>query len=240
MIHATVGFVLLLLAAAMLSAAGLTPAPPVAAPPPPGLFPPPPVATGQWPVDPARITRAYLPPSVRWGAGHRGVDLAAVSGQPVHSMASGVVSFVGVIGGIPVVAVRYPGVDHRRSTYQPVIASVVFGQGVEQGAAIGTVAPSGGHCGGIHHCLHVGLRTDTAYLDPGLLVGRVTAVLKPQVRGRAHPIYSPSARPGDRRGEARAALGLRTLVQRRARVRLGERRPQPLDGHVGVPLRRRQ
>ncbi len=65
-------------------------------------------APGQWPVDPPTIVRAFSPPAVSWGAGHRGVDLAASTGQPVRSMAAGVIGFVGVVAGVPVVAVGYP------------------------------------------------------------------------------------------------------------------------------------
>jgi murein DD-endopeptidase MepM/ murein hydrolase activator NlpD len=137
------------------------------------------VPTGQWPVDDPLVTRYFQPPSARWLAGHRGVDVAAATGDPVRSMAAGTVSFVGVIGGIPVVSVRYPGIEHRRSTYEPVTATVHSGQPVAQGELLGTVAAAGGHCGGNHGCLHIGLKTDTQYLDPASLVRRPPAVLKP-------------------------------------------------------------
>jgi murein DD-endopeptidase MepM/ murein hydrolase activator NlpD len=136
------------------------------------------VATGQWPVDSPTITRGFEPPSADWLAGHRGVDLAAQTGDPVRSMAAGTIGFAGQIGGVPVVTVRYPGSGHRRSTYEPVTASVHAGQRVAQGELIGTIAPAGGHCGG-RGCLHVGLKTDAGYLDPASLLRRPPAVLKP-------------------------------------------------------------
>jgi murein DD-endopeptidase MepM/ murein hydrolase activator NlpD len=136
------------------------------------------VATGQWPVDSPTITRGFEPPSANWLAGHRGVDLAAEAGDQVRSMAVGTIGFVGQIGGVPVVTVRYPGTGHRRSTYEPVTASVRVGQRVAQGQLIGTVAPAGGHCGG-RDCLHVGLKTDSGYLDPASLLRRPPAILKP-------------------------------------------------------------
>jgi len=135
---------------------------------------------GQWPVRPPTVVRPFDPPAANWNAGHRGIDLAAVAGQAVVSMAPGVVSFVGTIAGVPVVSVAYPGSERLRSTYEPVDASVRVGQQVGVGATLGTVAPSGGHCGGVHGCLHVGLRTDNRYLDPATLVDRRPAVLKPQ------------------------------------------------------------
>ena len=134
------------------------------------------VATGQWPI-PGPIVAPYDPPAADWQAGHRGIDLAATPGEPVRSMAAGTVAFVGSIGGIAVVTVGYPGSTRLRSTYEPVIGSVRVGQRVAAGEVIGTVAASGGHCGG--SCLHVGLRTDSRYLDPTLLVTRRPAVLRP-------------------------------------------------------------
>jgi murein DD-endopeptidase MepM/ murein hydrolase activator NlpD len=136
-------------------------------------------AIGHWPVDPPTIVRAFAPPVVAWAAGHRGVDLAASTGQEVRSMAAGVVTFVGDVAGIPVVTVGYPSADGRRSTYEPVIASVRPGQAVNVGTPLGTVAESGGHCGGARGCLHVGLRTDGRYLNPRILVSGEPAVLKP-------------------------------------------------------------
>jgi hypothetical protein len=82
------------------------------------------------------------------------------------------------------VSVAYPGSERLRSTYEPVVASVAIGQEVPLGGLLGTVAPVGGHCGGERGCLHVGLRTDTRYLDPRVLVSRLPAVLKPQTRSR--------------------------------------------------------
>ena len=218
--HATVAHVLPFAAAATLLAgvsllAGLTAGPDWSASAGP---------IGQWPVEPPIVTQAYHPPSVRWGAGHRGVDLRATSGQPVHSMQAGQVAFVGIIDGVPVVTVRYPGPDHRRSTYQPVVPSVTVGQSIPQGAILGAVAPEGGHCGGLVGCLHVGLRTDTAYLDPAILVRRPPAILKPVGRSSSSV----------------GRTGTRLLVERGPRVSLGERRSQPLDRHVRIALRRRE
>ena len=134
---------------------------------------------GDWPVTPPDVVRGFAPPSVRWGAGHRGIDLVATTGQEVRSMAAGTVSFVGVVAGAPVISVRYPGQRSLRSTYEPVTAEVQVGQRVDVGEVIGTVADLGGHCGGAIGCLHIGLRTDATYLDPRTLVERRPAVLKP-------------------------------------------------------------
>lgn len=137
------------------------------------------VVMGTWPVADPTVVARFDPPVAAWSSGHRGVDLAARTGDVVRSMAAGTVLFAGTIAGKPVVSVGYPGPDRPRSTYEPVIPSVAVGQQVAEGAVLGTVAVIGGHCGGTRGCLHVGLRTDTRYLDPLTLVGRAPAVLKP-------------------------------------------------------------
>lgn len=139
---------------------------------------------GTWPIDPPRVMSAFRLPPEPWDPGHRGVDLAARSGDPVRSMATGIVTFAGLLAGKAVVVVRYP--DGRRSTYEPVVAVVTPGQVVSTGTLLGAVAVAGGHCGGAAGCLHVGLRADRAYLDPTILVGRRPAVLKPLHRPTGH------------------------------------------------------
>ncbi|MCX6434322.1 MAG: M23 family metallopeptidase [Actinobacteria bacterium] len=134
---------------------------------------------GQWPVADPTLLSVFRPPSSVWGAGHRGVDLAARTGQEVRAMAAGVVSFAGTIAGKPVVAIALPGPGSRRVTYEPVVATVAVGQAVRAGDVIGTLAAAGGHCGGAVGCVHIGLRTADGYLDPLSLMGRRPAVLKP-------------------------------------------------------------
>ena len=136
-----------------------------------------------WPVDDPRVVSGFRPPAADWQAGHRGVDLAARTSDPVRAMAAGVVGFAGVIAGKPVVTVTLPG--GARLTYEPVLASVTVGTLVRDGDVIGRVASSGGHCGGARGCLHVGLRSttgtgDPAYRDPLSLLERRPAVLKPR------------------------------------------------------------
>lgn len=142
--------------------------------------PPPPPVTSAVPVPP--VVRPYEPPTERYGAGHRGVDLAAPGGSPVRSLTGGRVAFVGTVAGVPVVTVRLP--DGRRVTYQPVRAAVAPGEPVDAGTVLGTVAAgmggAGGHCADAG-CLHVGLLRGSTYLDPGVLLEGAPApvVLKP-------------------------------------------------------------
>jgi len=136
-----------------------------------------------WPVDDPIVVSVFRPPEADWRAGHRGIDLAARTGDPVRAMASGMVGFAGMIAGKPVVTVVLAG--GARLTYEPVLATVHAGALVRDGEVIGSVAASGGHCGGGRGCLHVGLRTTTGsgatvYLDPLSLLERRPAVLKPR------------------------------------------------------------
>ncbi|MFM8896037.1 MAG: murein hydrolase activator EnvC family protein [Actinomycetales bacterium] len=140
-------------------------------------------ATWGWPVRDPVIVRGFAAPEEAWGRGHRGIDLAAVPGQEVMAIGSGIVRFAGSIAGKPVVTVEHPGAG-LRSTYEPVLATVSVGSAVRTGTVIGTVAATGGHCAG--HCLHLGVihlaeippGAPRIYLDPVRLMGR-WAILKP-------------------------------------------------------------
>jgi murein DD-endopeptidase MepM/ murein hydrolase activator NlpD len=123
---------------------------------------------GVWPLEPRpEVVRGFDPPEVRWGSGHRGVDLSGRVGQPVRAALPGTVSFAGRVAGRGVVVV-----DHgaTRTTYQPVTASVRRGAVVSRGQVIGTLAWFGTHCLPAA-CLHWGLRAGETYLDPLQLVG---------------------------------------------------------------------
>ena len=170
-----------------------------------------------WPVDTPHVVSGFRPPEAAWSAGHRGIDLAAATGDPVRAMAGGTVSFVGRIAGKPVVTVQHEGTAGLRSTYEPVVAVVAAGASVHAGDLLGTVAAVGGHCGGVAGCVHVGLRDSVSYRDPMSVLGRRPAVLKPWAAARSRP-----------------------RIGRRARVRLGERGTQPLHRDMRVPLGRRQ
>jgi murein DD-endopeptidase MepM/ murein hydrolase activator NlpD len=121
-----------------------------------------------WPLDPRpSVLAGFRPPSTAYGPGHRGVDLAASPAQPVRAVAAGRVSFAGVIGGKPTVAITHS--DGIRSTYEPVVASVSAGDDVVVGQVIGLVAGSGSHC--VATCVHLGAIRGSTYLDPLLMLG---------------------------------------------------------------------
>lgn len=137
------------------------------------------VPNGLWPVDDPRVTSGFRPPAHSWEHGHRGVDLAASTGDEVRAVMPGVVTVAGTIAGKPVVAVALPGDSRSRVTYEPVVARLRVGTEVRAGEVLGVLAATGGHCGGTAGCLHLGLRTPTGYRDPLTLIERVPAVLKP-------------------------------------------------------------
>jgi murein DD-endopeptidase MepM/ murein hydrolase activator NlpD len=159
MMRARLLLVLVVVTTALTSYSGPT-APAVAAPGPPN---PVSVLWG-WPLaGRPLVTRAFDPPSTRFGAGHRGVDLAAVPGQQVLAAGAGVVVFAGMVAGRPVVSVDHAG--GLRTTYEPVQPVVAAGQVVARGSPLGGVVA--GHAGcPADACLHWGLRRGDAYLDP--------------------------------------------------------------------------
>lgn len=133
----------------------------------------------------SNVTRRADIPDKNWMPGHRGVDLAARTGQDILAAEDGVVAFTGVVAGVPVVSVDHA--DGIRTTYQPVHATVRAGEKVKEGETIGRMAaPAGDHAG-----LHWGARTgkDT-YINPLSLLDAPQIRLKP---------VTPEGAPGRRR-----------------------------------------
>ena len=130
-----------------------------------------------WPLTPRpEVARPFVRPASRYGVGHRGVDLAGRSGQPVLAVDDGVVSHVGVIAGRGTVTVVHP--SGLRSTYEPVDAAVRRGDLVVRGSPLGSLVEAGSHCGALA-CLHLGAIRDAAYLDPLTLLGGARVRLLP-------------------------------------------------------------
>lgn len=123
----------------------------------------------RWPLDGApRVVRAFDPPPQRWAAGHRGVDLAGLPGGAVRAAGTGVVRFAGRIAGRGVVSVAHEG--GLRTTYEPLDPRVRAGDRVFAGDLLGVLVT--GHRGcAVPACLHWGLRSGSAYLDPLALLG---------------------------------------------------------------------
>ncbi|MGW4523097.1 M23 family metallopeptidase [Amycolatopsis sp. NPDC004378] len=124
-----------------------------------------------WPLSPTPVVTKYFDaPETPYGAGHRGVDLAAVPGQDVLAADAGVVVFAGVVAGRPVISVDHDG--GLRTTYEPVEPQVAVGDQVYRGQVLGSVLA--GHPGcAVAACLHWGVRRGDEYVDPLALTGEV-------------------------------------------------------------------
>jgi murein DD-endopeptidase MepM/ murein hydrolase activator NlpD len=135
-----------------------------------------------WPSDSHAVLRGFEAPATPYAAGHRGVDTAAATGDPVHAVADGVVAFAGTVAGRGAVAIDHDGV---RSSVEPVEPAVRTGERVQQGEVIGHLSAGGAHPAGV---LHLGARVRVgthagagwAYVSPLLYLGGATrAVLLP-------------------------------------------------------------
>ncbi len=125
-------------------------------------------AAAQWPLDPRpEIVARFDPPNSAYGAGHRGVDLLGRPGEPVLAALGGTITYAGNLAGRGVVVI-----DHgsRRTTYEPVLATVAVGDHVRAGDVLGTLEVAASHCFP-RSCLHWGLIEGDEYLDPLSLMG---------------------------------------------------------------------
>jgi len=133
----------------------------------------------RWPLRPrSLVLRPFRAPVSTYGAGHRGLDLAAADGAPVLAVEGGVVTHAGMVAGRGTVTVAHVG--GLSSTYEPVDAVVAVGAVVSVGDVLGTLrARDGpGHCAG-RACLHLGARRGGTYLDPYRLLAGGRPVLLP-------------------------------------------------------------
>ncbi len=134
-----------------------------------------------WPLQPRpAVVRQFDAPTPNWNRGHRGVDLGAAVGRPVHAAAEGTVVYAGPLAGRAVVSIAHPG--GLRTSYEPVEPSVRVGQRVAAGMVIGALQP--GHPGcPAQACLHWGAMwgpaADADYVDPLGLVATTPIRLKP-------------------------------------------------------------
>lgn len=145
------------------------------------------------------VVRAFQAPTIPFGPGHRGVDLAAVAGAPVFAAGAGTVVFAGPVAGRGVVSVDHPG--GLRTTYEPVSPTVTAGDRVARGEQLGTVQLGHPGCTATA-CLHWAVRRggghDREYLDPLRLLG--------MARLRLLPLGDPPDRGDTRRPSAGGGL----------------------------------
>jgi murein DD-endopeptidase MepM/ murein hydrolase activator NlpD len=119
--------------------------------------------TWVWPVT-GPVIRGFDPPDDPYGAGHRGIDIAAPVGTPVLAAEAGTVTFAGKVGGQLFVTINhgaglvssYSWVSALRVRKNDVVAR---GQTI---ALSGTGHPSSGE----PPHLHFGVRLNGQYVDP--------------------------------------------------------------------------
>lgn len=147
-----------------------------------------------WPV-PGPPVRAFDAPVNAFGPGHRGVDLPATDGQPVHPMADGVVVYAGVVAGDTWVSVNHS--DGVMTSYGPLrsLLPVSFGQAVTTTDLLGRAR---GDAHGLDGHLHVGARREGRYIDPAELVAasppKIATLVGPGQVGADAPT-APEGRP---------------------------------------------
>lgn len=156
----------------------------------------------QWPLQPRpAVVRLFDAPSPNWHRGHRGVDLAGSTGQPVYAAGPGTVVFAGVLAGRPLVSIAHPG--GLRTSYEPVQPAVRAGQRVDAGVAIGVLQDRHVGCPAAA-CLHWGAMwgpaANAGYVDPLGLLAATPLRLKPtdpkreQARSAVSPLPNSSTR----------------------------------------------
>jgi hypothetical protein len=110
-----------------------------------------------------RVVRPFVAPKARYGAGHRGADLAAAPGTPVLAAGAGRVAFAGPVAGTLHVVIEHPGGLKTSVSFLATVA-VRRGQSVAPGAVVGTAGGTGPeHAVGV---VHFALRVQGEYVDP--------------------------------------------------------------------------
>ncbi|MFC4242782.1 M23 family metallopeptidase [Gryllotalpicola reticulitermitis] len=128
-----------------------------------------------WPVVPPQVSASFLAPATAYSAGHRGIDLVAMSGDAVHAPAAGEITVAQLVVDRPVVTIRVD--DDVLVSMEPVSVTAPLGATVARGQQIGVVA-GGGHCDA--GCVHLGVRVRGEYISPLLFLAAVPpAVLLP-------------------------------------------------------------
>ncbi len=126
-----------------------------------------------WPTAPVQIVRPFAAPAHAYGAGHRGIDLAADGA--VRAPADGVIAYSGTVVDRGILTIDHG--DGLVTTFEPVESAMRPGDAVTRGQEVAEVA-SGGHTA--EGAVHFGVRLDGDYINPLLLLGGVPrAVLLP-------------------------------------------------------------
>lgn len=157
-----------------------------------------------WPVR-GPVIYPFDAPDTPYGAGHRGIDIAAPLATPVLASGPGRVAFAGPVAGGLFVSVDHP--DGVRTTYSWLSAvSVRMGDTVRAGQPIGSTGT--GHHGRVPTHLHFGARIGDVYIDPLLLLegASVAGLIRLAPVDVPIPSFSAGWRWGSPGGLRRASL----------------------------------
>lgn len=123
-------------------------------------------------VAPARQMRGFRAPLTDYGAGHRGIDLAASDGDVLLAPASGTVSFASLVNYKPELTVTTD--SGLKFTLEPACSAVPVGTVVSLGEILGSVCAGAyqPHCSPAL-CLHFSARNANGYLSPLYLLGQL-------------------------------------------------------------------
>lgn len=114
---------------------------------------------------PGPVLRGFDPPASSFGAGHRGVDLAAEPGDVVSAAADGRVMFAGAVAGGVWVSIVHD--DAVTTSYGPMAdLRVRLGVDVSGSQPLGRLASGGHGTGNLDVGLHWGARVGSRYIDP--------------------------------------------------------------------------
>lgn len=124
---------------------------------------------------PGAVLRPFDEPAHAYAPGHRGLDLAVATGEPVRVTAPGTVAFAGPVAGEVWVTVAHA--DGLRTSYGELTdVAVRAGEVVGRGAMLGRA--TGWHRSGQptpERGLHLSVRRGEVYLDPATVLGRPPA-----------------------------------------------------------------
>lgn len=119
-------------------------------------------STWTWPVV-GPVVVPFDPPDSPYGAGHRGIDIAAALGTPVVAPADGVITFAGPVGGRLFVTIDHGGGILSTVSFLSSV-TVRRDDDVTAGQPVGTTG--GGHAGSPTPVVHFSVRRDDVYEDP--------------------------------------------------------------------------
>lgn len=129
-------------------------------------------APWMWPVVGA-IIQGYDPPDDPYGAGHRGIDIAAPAGAVLVAPDDGVVSFAGPVGGRLFLSIDHGGGVVSTSSF---LTSLLVRKGDTVVRAQPVATTGWGHAGATVPHLHFGVRLDGEYVDPFAYLGPASVV----------------------------------------------------------------